>query len=261
MTDDTYVWPARAAASHNSGTQYPPMGTRFRLKASFDVSGFSAANQVILNAMKKYGIILADNGPSWFIGGEPDSRWNDDDLHNLTQIAGSNFEAVDESSLIIDPNSGQAQQPGTVSPTGGVITNQWVSLVSQNSGMCLQVVGAGAFAGFQQQPCSGAASQRFILQPVSGGYEISVQSSGLQLDILGGPQAVWNGVPLIQYPYWGGTNEIWNVTPASTQGYYQFKPVNSGSCLDVAGISVTAGAEVWQWACWGGANQAWSIQP
>jgi hypothetical protein len=261
MTDNRYVWPARAEASSNSGAQYPPMGTRFRLKASFNVTGFSATNQVILNAMKKYGIILADNGPSWFIGGEPDTRWNDDDLHNLTHIRGSNFEAVDESSLIIDPNSAQARQPGTSSPAGGVITNQWVSLVSENSGMCLQVMGAAALAGFQQQPCSGAASQRFMLKPVTGGYEITVQSSGLQLDIRGGPGAIANGVPVIQFAYWGGMNEIWNVVPAKTQGYYQFQPVSSGSCLDVAGISVTAGAEVWQWACVGGENQAWKFQP
>lgn len=264
MTDNTWVWPARHEASSNSGSQYPPMGKRFRLKAAFNVSGFSPTNQVILNAMKKYGIILADNGAPWFIGGVPDSRWSDDDLHNLTYVTGANFEAVDESSLIVDPNSAQAQQPGTSpsAPTsGGIITNQWVSLVSQNSGMCLQADGASALTMFQQASCSGASNQHFMLAPVSGGYEITVQSSGLQLDILGGPAAIWNGVPLIQYPYWGGTNEIWNVTPAATSGYYQFKAVNSGSCLDVAGISLNAGAEVWQWACWGGENQAWQLQP
>jgi hypothetical protein len=90
------------------------MGARFRLKASFDISTFSAPNQVILMAMKRYGMMLADNGSSWFISGAPDSRWNNDDLHMLTTIPGSNFEAVDATTLMIDPNSGQAKQTSVV---------------------------------------------------------------------------------------------------------------------------------------------------
>ena len=87
------------------------MGQRFRLKASFDISGFSAEVQVILKAMERYGIILADNGSNWYISGSPDMRWNDDVLvSEFGQIHGSDFEAVDVSSLMIDPNSGQALQ-------------------------------------------------------------------------------------------------------------------------------------------------------
>ena len=70
------------------------MGMRIRLKASFDISGYSAANQVILTAMKKYGMILADNGSYFYFQGVPDPRWNDDDLHNLDAIQSSNFEVV-----------------------------------------------------------------------------------------------------------------------------------------------------------------------
>ncbi len=80
-TRRAYVWPARHYASSLTGTQYPPMGQRFRLKADFDISGYSTHTQVILQALKKYGMILADNGSSWFIAGAPDSRWNNSVLH------------------------------------------------------------------------------------------------------------------------------------------------------------------------------------
>jgi hypothetical protein len=70
------------------------MGMRIRLKASFDISGYSAANQVILTAMKKYGMILADNGGNFYFQGVVDSRWDDNDLINLDSIQSSNFEVV-----------------------------------------------------------------------------------------------------------------------------------------------------------------------
>jgi hypothetical protein len=113
QTRKAYVWPARHYASSLTGAQYPPMGQRFRLKASFDISGFSATNQIILRALKTYGMILADNGSSWYLSGVPDERWNNDDLRQLqTRVRGSDFEAVDASSLMVDPGSGQARQPG-----------------------------------------------------------------------------------------------------------------------------------------------------
>jgi hypothetical protein len=67
--------------------------------------------QVILRAFKEYGIILADNGSAWYVSGAPDSRWDNEVLHELKQIPGSAFEAVDVSSLMIDPDSGRATQP------------------------------------------------------------------------------------------------------------------------------------------------------
>jgi hypothetical protein len=112
QTRGSYIWPARHEASGLTGLQYPPMGQRFRLKADFDISGFSETNQIILTALKKYGMILADNGSSWYMSGVPDERWDNDDLHELDAVLGSNFEAVDESSLMIDPDSGRARQPG-----------------------------------------------------------------------------------------------------------------------------------------------------
>jgi len=110
-TRKAHIWPARHDASSLGGAQYPPMGQRFRLKADFDLSGFSTEVQVILRALQKYGLILADNGSPWFISGVPDERWDNELLHELHQVPGSAFEAVDESSLMIDPNSGQARRP------------------------------------------------------------------------------------------------------------------------------------------------------
>jgi hypothetical protein len=118
QTQKAYIWPARHYASTLTGTNYPPMGQRFRLKASFDISPFSPEVQVILRALKKYGMILADNGSSWFISGAPDSRWNDDMLVNeLKLVKGSDFEAVDESSLMVDPDSGQVNSTPPESDT------------------------------------------------------------------------------------------------------------------------------------------------
>jgi hypothetical protein len=126
-TQKAYVWPARHEASSLTGTQYPPMGARFRLKASFDISQFSPTNQIILKALQQYGMMLADNGSSWYISGAPDARWNNDDLHVLNSIAGSNFEAVDVSPLMVDPNSGEARQTsvtvGVMPPSASVVVD------------------------------------------------------------------------------------------------------------------------------------------
>lgn len=106
-TQRAYVWPARHFASKIEDPSYPPMGQRFRLKANVDISGYSKENQIILNGLKKYGMILADNGSPWFIIGVPDKRWNDEDLHKLTAIKGSDFEAVDESDWQMHADSGR----------------------------------------------------------------------------------------------------------------------------------------------------------
>src|SRR5437879_162865 len=108
-TRSAYVWPARHEASSDGDPALPPMGVRFRLKASIDLSGVSPTNQAILTALKTYGMFLADNGSACFISGAPDPPSNADDLHQLGAIHGSDFEAVDESGLMVDPNSGQVQ--------------------------------------------------------------------------------------------------------------------------------------------------------
>jgi hypothetical protein len=93
------------------------MGVRFRLRASFDISSFSPTNQIILRALKKYGMMIADNGAAWFLSGAPDSRWDNDQLHDLGRIHGSDFEVVDVSGLMISPDSGQARQSSAVTVT------------------------------------------------------------------------------------------------------------------------------------------------
>jgi hypothetical protein len=107
-TRNAHVWPARHDASSLTGSNYPPMGQRFRLKAGYDISGYSTEVRVILQAFKDFGLILADNGASWFISGAPDQRWNNTVLHEWDDIPGSAFEAVDVSSVMVDPNSGRA---------------------------------------------------------------------------------------------------------------------------------------------------------
>jgi hypothetical protein len=108
LTQKKHVWPARHDASSSTNTARPPMGQRFRLKASVDISSYSAPVQVIFRAFKTYGLILADNGSNWYVSGAPDARWNDDMLVSaFRQLKGSDFEAVDVSSLMVDPDSGQ----------------------------------------------------------------------------------------------------------------------------------------------------------
>ena len=109
-TANAYVWPATHKAARKPGSNSPPMGQRFRLKASFNITTFPVQMQVILKAMQVYGIILADNGSSWYINGAPDSHWNDDLLVTyFAKIHGSDFEAVDVTSLMISPTSGQVR--------------------------------------------------------------------------------------------------------------------------------------------------------
>jgi hypothetical protein len=110
VTRTDYVWPARHQAGSTSSASVPPLGQRFRLQAGFDLAGFSPPNQVILTALKTYGMFLADNGSDWFLSGAPDDRWDNDDLRQLQErVHGSDFEAVESSGLRLDPNSGQAK--------------------------------------------------------------------------------------------------------------------------------------------------------
>jgi hypothetical protein len=100
ITRRAYVAPARHWASTNTNVDRPPMGMRVRLKASVDISGYSPAIQVILRALKKYGMILADNGSNWFISGAPDPRWNDSELNTLKNIKGSQFEVIKMTNIV-----------------------------------------------------------------------------------------------------------------------------------------------------------------
>ena len=161
-TQRAYVYPATHFASSSSDPDLPPMGLRLRLKAGFDISGFPACDQVILQALKTYGMLVADNGSSWYLSGAPDSRWDDDALHALSQVKGTDFEVVDTSSL---PRPGaltvggladvRVLEGGTYSPAGWfkdetVGATSWTGSVDYGGG-------AGA------QPLALAADQTFSL--------------------------------------------------------------------------------------------------
>ncbi len=93
-TQAGFITPARHFASSSTSASLPPMGMRVRLQASFDVSSFPTEVQVILRAMKKYGMILADNGSGWYVSGAPDTRWSDTNLDALKSVPSSAFEVV-----------------------------------------------------------------------------------------------------------------------------------------------------------------------
>lgn len=129
-----YIWPAKHYASSSTDPDHPPMGMRFRLKADFDISGFTPRIQVILRTLKRYGIILSDNGSDWFIQGTHDDRWDDEEIGTLKEITGNNFEAVDISSWInhpdFDPNSGAV--PEDAAAINLVSTNNVGLVLTQN---------------------------------------------------------------------------------------------------------------------------------
>jgi hypothetical protein len=110
-TQEAFTPPASHWASSVTDSNAPPMGMRMRLKASFDTSGFSPENRVILTALKKYGMILADNGSAIYITGMPDGHWNNNDLHALTSITASNFDVV-----LMDPLYTPANVPTGPAP-------------------------------------------------------------------------------------------------------------------------------------------------
>ena len=164
--------PRRKHAIPTSGR--PDMKRRVLLQRSTrrwaSVSGSNRAStsqlfpsdvQVILTALKKYGMILADNGSSWYLSGVPDERWNNDDLHEFGEIPGSAFEAVDVSSLMVDPNSGQTY--------GGVTSTNSPSVLNDNDpsihyiGKWKQKSNAAAFGGEYHVASSKTASVEYSI--------------------------------------------------------------------------------------------------
>src|SRR5579863_2034773 len=128
-----FVPPASHWAANSSNALAAPMGMRLRLKANFDVSSFSAANQVILTALKKYGMIMADNGSSMYISGAPDDNWNNDDLHSLGSVTAADFDVIEMNPVYTSANVPQGSAPFIVSFTassqsvsaGTAITLSW----------------------------------------------------------------------------------------------------------------------------------------
>jgi hypothetical protein len=116
-TANYYIWPARHKAQSGSCANPVPFGARFRLKADYDISGYSPQAQVILQAMKTYGIVLADNGSPWYVSGAPNEGWNNTQLRELRDLTGNDFEAVDTSVLKLSNNS------------AGTIHNNWTQVM------------------------------------------------------------------------------------------------------------------------------------
>jgi hypothetical protein len=94
-----YIYPARHFASPYTSRSLPPMGLRLALRRDYPIASFPAQARVVLRALKRYGMIVADNGSSWYVSGAPDSGWDNDDLHTLGRIKGSDFRVVDTSTL------------------------------------------------------------------------------------------------------------------------------------------------------------------
>ena len=132
-TRRAFVAPASHWASTITDVDAPPMGTRLRLKVSFDIASFPADDRVILTALKKYGMILADNGGAIYITGAPDTRWNNNDLNLLKTLTGSDFEVVHMGTVYTDANlpkgppptiSHFTANPSAVAP-GSLVTLNW----------------------------------------------------------------------------------------------------------------------------------------
>lgn len=181
-----FVWPARHFASASKDANLPPMGQRFRLRANFDISGFPPEVQIMLKAMKKYGLVLADNGSPWFFTGTPDPRWNDGVVvPAFKRVFGSDFEAVDVSSLMISPNSAQARVNGS-SPAPAQVAAESPSAPATASAP-------------PTAPASGSGSiiQKFTLSSDMTGPVLSNLSEGQQVtfficqDARGGHKFTW----------------------------------------------------------------------
>jgi hypothetical protein len=137
------VPPASHWATTSSNPIAPPMGMKLRLKANYDISGFSTNVQVILTALKKYGMIMADNGSAMYLSGAPDDRWDNSDLHNLSQVPASAFEVVKMNPIYTASNVPQGAAPSitsfTASPTS-VSSGTQVTLSWQDSGASYSIV-------------------------------------------------------------------------------------------------------------------------
>ena len=105
VTDNRYIWPARHRAGAVNNRNYPPMGARFRLKASFDMSSYGKKARVVLRAMQTYGLVLADNGSPWYFQGDATNKWPSSLISDLKRVPARAFVAVDTSSMMVDPDS------------------------------------------------------------------------------------------------------------------------------------------------------------
>lgn len=233
QTRREFVWPARHYASSLTGTQYPRMGERFRLKAGFDVSPFPSDVQVILRAMKKYGIILADNGSAWFISGTPDPRWNNSNLQTFSQLLGSSFEAVDATVLRIDPDSGAAIQNG-------------VTVAVNPSSATVRV---GHFQSFTAAVAGAAGGVTWSVNGVPGGDSVvgTIDASGQYLPpaVVPSPPAVTVRATSVASSTASATAAV-TIIPRVSLDSLSPSPITTGNfTVTVTGAGFVAGSIVW----------------
>lgn len=249
-----FIWPARHYASSRTGTAYPPMGARFRLKASFSEAGFSRDVQVIIRAMKKYGIILADNGSPWYLSGAPDPRWNNTVLRELKTIAGSNFEAVDTSSYMVNANSGQAKVPGATPaapapPPPG--SNNGRALVSSSAsgysgglapGM-LVTVSSDAITGEKSEVTfNGQAGEILYSAPGEVGVRVpeGISASNVEMKVVEGGEVKSSE----EFAATESAPGIFGVANAGSEANREDSPAAAGSTIQVLGTGEGTAVEI-----------------
>ncbi len=164
-TQRAYLWPARHFASRLTDPKYPPMGAWFRLRADFDLSRFSTETQVILRALQRYGMILADNGSSWYVSGVPNEKWANDRLRELLTVKGSDLEAVDVSSLQKEADSGQVKQVDAPAAVRNAASGEAGALAP---GQIISIYGAGL------GPKDGLAGSGETLPTELGGTRVQI---------------------------------------------------------------------------------------
>ncbi len=180
-TQKAYLYPATHYASSSTDPDLPPMGLRVRLKAGYDISGFSPEVQVILQALKTYGMMVADNGSNWYVSGVPDPRWSDDHLSELSRVKGADFEVVDSRYLprpaIVAQLGGAAaslREGQTFSRDGSFVDNgsgaaQWTATVDYGAGKGAQQLALAGDHSFSLGPCH---------YPVAGTYVVKATIMG-----------------------------------------------------------------------------------
>ncbi len=153
-----YIYPARHYASSSTDINLPPMGLRLRLKANYDISRFTGQSRVVLETLKKYGMIVADNGSNWFITGDANPGWNDTDLNQLKTVPGSAFEAVDTSSLV----------PGTTAING---------ICGSDNGKILSATPTNLCTTGTASAITGSGPWSWVCQGQNGGNSIGCQAA------------------------------------------------------------------------------------
>ena len=166
-----HLWPARHDASSSTDPARPPMGLRLRLKGSVNIAAYPPQSRVVLQALRDYGMIVADNGSAMYVSGAPDERWDNDDLHSLGGINAAMFEAVDSSGVMMSPDSAQTRPAGP--PTAPALGQQ--ELVVTNEGQGGVTPGSGAYVTGAQvtltaTPAAGWLFARWLVDGQVAGY-------------------------------------------------------------------------------------------